>query len=146
MTKEWMLKAIGLVALVWLTSVLPARAQADGRFAGTVQDASGAFLPSATVTVKNEKTGEERTHDDERARPLRRDQPQAVDLHDSRSLGQLLAAGVHRPAAARGSGIPSRPGAETSRRHRVGHRSRHVDPPSISARRGLASTSASAKC
>ena len=49
------------VALVWLTSVLPASAQADGRFAGTVQDASGAFLPNATITVKNEKTGEERS-------------------------------------------------------------------------------------
>ena len=61
MTKERMLKAIGLVALVWLTSVLPASAQADARFAGTVQDASGAFLPNATITVKNEKTGEERS-------------------------------------------------------------------------------------
>jgi len=61
MRKERMLKAIGLAALVWLTSVLPARAQADGRFAGTVQDASGAFLPNANITVKNEKTGEERS-------------------------------------------------------------------------------------
>src|SRR6478672_5493175 len=61
MTKERMLKAIGLAALVWLTSVLPVSAQADGRFAGTVQDASGAFLPNANITVKNEKTGEERS-------------------------------------------------------------------------------------
>ena len=38
-----------------------AAAQADGRFAGTVLDASGAFVPGATITVKNEKTGEERT-------------------------------------------------------------------------------------
>jgi protocatechuate 3,4-dioxygenase beta subunit len=41
--------------------VLHASAQADGRFAGTVLDSSGAFVPGATVTVKNEKTGEERT-------------------------------------------------------------------------------------
>jgi len=61
MTKERVLKALTLVALAWLTSVLPASAQADGRFAGTVLDSSGAFVPGATVTVKNEKTGEERT-------------------------------------------------------------------------------------
>jgi hypothetical protein len=61
MTKERMLKAAGLVAMMWLTSVLPASAQADGRFAGAVVDASGANLPNATITVKNEKTGEERT-------------------------------------------------------------------------------------
>jgi hypothetical protein len=61
MTKEWMLKAAGLALILWATSVLPARAQADGRFAGAVLDASGAVLPGATVTVKNEKTGEERT-------------------------------------------------------------------------------------
>ena len=61
MTKEWMLKAAGLALLMWVTSVLPAHAQVDGRFAGAVLDASGAVLPGATVTVKNEKTGEERT-------------------------------------------------------------------------------------
>ena len=61
MTKERVLKALTMAVLVWLTSVLPASAQADGRFAGTVLDSSGAFVPGATVTVKNEKTGEERT-------------------------------------------------------------------------------------
>jgi len=61
MTKARVLKAVTMAALVWLTSVLPASAQADGRFAGTVLDSSGAFVPGATVTVKNEKTGEERT-------------------------------------------------------------------------------------
>jgi hypothetical protein len=61
MQKEVMLKAAGLVAMLWLASVIPASAQADGRFAGTVVDASGANVPNATITVKNEKTGEERT-------------------------------------------------------------------------------------
>src|SRR5689334_25386101 len=61
MKKERMLKAIGLAALVWLTSVLPVSAQADGRLAGTVLNASGAFVPNATITVKNEKTGEQRS-------------------------------------------------------------------------------------
>jgi carboxypeptidase family protein len=60
MTKERVLRALTLAVLVWVTSVLPARAQADGRFAGTVLDSSGAFVPGATVTIKNEKTGEER--------------------------------------------------------------------------------------
>jgi len=36
-------------------------AQTDGRFAGTVMDPSGAIVPGAIVTVKNEKTGEVRT-------------------------------------------------------------------------------------
>jgi outer membrane receptor protein involved in Fe transport len=38
-----------------------AAAQSNGRFSGTVVDQSGAILPGATVTVKNERTGEERT-------------------------------------------------------------------------------------
>ena len=61
MIRERVLKAVALVALVWVASALPASAQADGRFVGTVVDASGAFVPNATITVKNEKTGEERT-------------------------------------------------------------------------------------
>ncbi len=61
MTKERVLRALTLAVLVWVTSVLPAGAQADGRFAGTVLDSSGAFVPGATITVKNEKTGEQRT-------------------------------------------------------------------------------------
>jgi hypothetical protein len=36
-------------------------AQGDGRFIGTVLDQTGAFVPGATVTVKNQRTGEERT-------------------------------------------------------------------------------------
>lgn len=35
-------------------------AQGDGRFTGIVLDQSGAFVPGATVTVRNERTGEER--------------------------------------------------------------------------------------
>ena len=55
----------GVVALVVLSMMLglPAQvlAQTDGRFAGTVLDQSGALVPGATIVVKNEKTGEERT-------------------------------------------------------------------------------------
>src|SRR5262245_43086610 len=36
-------------------------AQADARFSGAVLDQTGAFVPGATVTVKNQKTGEVRT-------------------------------------------------------------------------------------
>ena len=61
MIRERVLKAVATVALLWLASVVPASAQADGRFVGTVVDASGAFVPNATITIKNEKTGEERT-------------------------------------------------------------------------------------
>jgi outer membrane receptor protein involved in Fe transport len=54
-----------VVLTLWLalTVALPsiAFAQGDGRFSGTVLDQSGAIVPGATVTVKNERTGEERT-------------------------------------------------------------------------------------
>ena len=41
---------------------LTANAQTDqGRIAGTVTDSNGALVPGATIVVKNERTGEERT-------------------------------------------------------------------------------------
>src|SRR4051812_15108180 len=57
------LKKKGLVLLAAILLVLPAAAgaQTDGRFTGVVIDATGAFVPGATVTIRNEKTGEERT-------------------------------------------------------------------------------------
>src|SRR5262245_13915480 len=55
-------KALRTLALLLAVSSLPALAlaQADGRFTGTVLDQSGAFVPNAAVTIKNERTGEER--------------------------------------------------------------------------------------
>ena len=49
--------------VVALVLALPqvASAQGDARFSGAVLDQSGAFVPGATVTVKNQKTGEVRT-------------------------------------------------------------------------------------
>src|SRR5262245_63837817 len=49
--------------VVTLVLALPhvAFAQADARFSGAVLDQTGAFVPGATVTVKNQKTGEVRT-------------------------------------------------------------------------------------
>jgi hypothetical protein len=49
-----------IVALI-LALLTLAAAEADGRFSGTVLDQSGAFVPGAAVTVKNERTGEVRT-------------------------------------------------------------------------------------
>jgi hypothetical protein len=54
-----MLAAALLAAAFALPSV--AFAQGDARFTGTVIDPSGAFVPGATIVVKNERTGEERT-------------------------------------------------------------------------------------
>jgi hypothetical protein len=56
-------KRVGLTLWLALTLALPAIALAQGnaRFSGTVVDQSGAIVPGATVTVKNERTGEERT-------------------------------------------------------------------------------------
>ncbi len=53
-------RRVALVALFVSFSV-SAYAQTDGRFAGTVIDPSGAVVPNAVVTAKNEKTGEVRT-------------------------------------------------------------------------------------
>ena len=49
--------------LLVIALLLPAVAfaQNDGRFTGVVLDPSGAVIPGATVTVKNERTGEERS-------------------------------------------------------------------------------------
>src|SRR6185436_2111417 len=48
--------------LLVIALLLPAVAfaQNDGRFTGVVLDPSGAVIPGATVTVKNERTGDER--------------------------------------------------------------------------------------
>ena len=57
------LKAIRSLAIALVLVGLPAMsfAQGDARFTGTVLDQTGAFVPGATVTVKNQRTGEERT-------------------------------------------------------------------------------------
>src|SRR5262245_3349387 len=62
--REGGLKGLALLAVtaaVCLGLAATARAQADARFTGTVIDAGGGFVAGATVTVKNERTGEERT-------------------------------------------------------------------------------------
>src|SRR5262245_24461775 len=50
-----------IAAVLIFGAAAPARAQTDGRFTGAVIDPSGALVPNATVTAKNERTGEERT-------------------------------------------------------------------------------------
>ncbi len=52
-----------LAVLIVLSARVPLlQAQvAEGRFTGTVLDASGSAVPGATVLIKNERTGEERT-------------------------------------------------------------------------------------
>ncbi len=57
-------KGCGLATVLMANLVggaTPALAQADARFAGSVRDQSGAMITGATVIVRNEKTGEERT-------------------------------------------------------------------------------------
>jgi hypothetical protein len=51
--------ALVLAAALILPSI--ALAQGDARFVGTVIDPSGAIVPGASIVVKNERTGEERT-------------------------------------------------------------------------------------
>src|SRR5262245_13580372 len=49
------------VTLFALSVPAASAAQSDGRFAGTVRDSSGAFVAGAVVSVKNQRTGEERS-------------------------------------------------------------------------------------
>ena len=46
--------------LLTMMSAVPALAQDQGRFAGTIRDQTNAFVSAAKVKVKNERTGEER--------------------------------------------------------------------------------------
>src|SRR5262245_42190058 len=51
-----------LVVLMFAVTFLTVHAQQDqGRIGGVVKDANGAIVPGASVLVKNERTGEERT-------------------------------------------------------------------------------------
>ena len=53
--------SVAFVLAIGLLLPAAAFAQADARFTGVVLDPSGAVVPGATVGVKNERTGEERT-------------------------------------------------------------------------------------
>ncbi|MEQ1572596.1 MAG: hypothetical protein ABMA64_43650, partial [Myxococcota bacterium] len=55
LTRTWVL----ILAIALMPTL--GYAQTDGRFTGTVLDPSGSFISGATVSVKNEKTGDERT-------------------------------------------------------------------------------------
>jgi hypothetical protein len=52
--------ATAICLVMTITSLSFAQGE-SGRFAGTVRDSSGAFVPGVTVTAKNERTGEMRT-------------------------------------------------------------------------------------
>ena len=54
------LKWVAAMAFVVVSSGV-ALAQTDGRISGSVRDQTGAFVPGATVTVKNERNGATRT-------------------------------------------------------------------------------------
>ena len=68
-----------------------ASAQTEGRFVGVVLDQSGAVIPGATVVVKNERTGEQRTVTVQRRGPLHRAEPAALRVHDSAPRSASLA-------------------------------------------------------
>ncbi|HMY77007.1 MAG TPA: carboxypeptidase-like regulatory domain-containing protein, partial [Blastocatellia bacterium] len=48
--------------VLWTVMLAPAGAQTDqSRISGTVHDQVGAVIPGATITIRNERTGETRT-------------------------------------------------------------------------------------
>jgi len=61
-TRTGFLKYIPIILAALLFAQVAAFAQGDtGTLSGTVKDQNGAIVPGATVTAKNERTGEERT-------------------------------------------------------------------------------------
>ena len=57
--RKWVARLVIMGVLTCIQVAL--FAQAEGRFTGTVLDQSGALAPGATVSVKNERTGEQRS-------------------------------------------------------------------------------------
>lgn len=55
------MKQAAISALLTLIATIAGFAQSDARVSGTITDAAGAVVAGASVTVKNERTGEERT-------------------------------------------------------------------------------------
>ena len=58
---RYLLLLIFVMATVWFTQVSVLAQTDQGRIVGTIADATGAVVPGATIVVKNERTGEERT-------------------------------------------------------------------------------------
>ena len=94
----------------WLLAIalfLPtlAFAQNDGRFVGVVLDPSGAVIPGATVVVKNERTGEERsvTSNAEGRYIVANLRPSIYTIRAT--FGELGAARIHRAAAGGRPGV-----------------------------------------
>jgi len=59
---RWFSKYIPLILAALLSLQIAAFAQGDtGSLSGIIKDPNGAIVPGATITVKNERTGEERT-------------------------------------------------------------------------------------
>ena len=56
------IRSLFAIAIILVITTVFAFAQADNaRIAGSIVDSTGAIIPGATIVVKNEKTGEERT-------------------------------------------------------------------------------------
>src|SRR3954451_3391386 len=62
-TRRSVMRMFRWVVAALILAMMPslAAAQSDGRVIGTIRDSSNAFIPGATVTVRNDKTGEVRT-------------------------------------------------------------------------------------
>ena len=137
-----------LVAFFFIAAVTaPAFAQTDqGRISGTVRDSSSAFVAGAAVSVKNERTGEERKGTSNNEGFFVIALAQAVDLHDQGRESRLRRHRVHGHVRGRRPGTGARLRVQAGRRAGIGHRRRRPRRCSTSARRASAPTSASARC
>ena len=137
------------VATALIVTALPmtAAAQTDaGRISGTVRDQSSAFVAGATVTVKNDKTGEVRsieTNDDGFfvIAPLK---PSTYTI-SAEKAGFAVIEYPQMPVAV-GQELALDFEFKPAGVQEIGHRGRRARRCSTSARRGSAPTSASAKC
>ena len=118
---SWTRLAVLLLVLSGL-STAPVLAQGDARITGTVRDTSGGSVSGATVVVRNEKTGAERTTTSAPDGAYIVGSLTAVAVHRAGGRRPVRADRVHRPAAAARAGTDHRPRAAAAGRDRAGDR------------------------
>ena len=116
---SYMARACALAAAFFIFVPVVALAGSDGGFSGTVVDPSGSSVSGATVVVRNERTGEERTVvSNAEGRYIVTDLRPSV--YTIRATFRDSRPSIRRPSAGRRTGVCARPDASGRRGDRDG--------------------------